>query len=46
MTATVTLAQAGDAKVARLPLAAILNRGHRAVGLSGRCVGRAGAAAG
>jgi RND family efflux transporter MFP subunit len=27
MTATVTLAQAGDAKVARLPLAAILNRG-------------------
>jgi len=27
MTATVTLAQANDAKVARLPLAAILNRG-------------------
>ena len=28
MTATVTLTQAGDARIARLPLAAILNRGN------------------
>jgi RND family efflux transporter MFP subunit len=45
MTATVTLAQANDAKVARLPLAAILNRGSGpavfAIDASGALVQRA-----
>ena len=46
MTATVTLERAREAPVARLPLAAILNRGNGPVGLCGRRCRRAGAAAG
>ena len=46
MTATVTLARASDAPVARLPLAAILNRGSGPLVYVVDAVRRAGAAAG